>query len=244
MSDHNDPKPTHTSASGKDAAAHDDDFLDSTIDSDDPYESRDQTFGQDNSYDPLSDDLFAQGNTVMFNDEEKQAKRSKWMIIGGVVLVAVALILALKLLAGGSDEPQITTPPAPVKTQPAAAPAADSDELVLLPTEIAVPMPTTQQQAEEQIDALGGEQELLDEQMAMYEDQLATSQKLTELKAAQIAALEKQLSEQSTAAGSSGSSDTKSANAPVAKTAEEADQSSADPAQSSAQAPDSAVKQP
>ena len=52
MSDHNDLKPTHTSASGKDAAAHDDDFLDSTIDSDDSYESRDQTFGQDTAMTP------------------------------------------------------------------------------------------------------------------------------------------------------------------------------------------------
>lgn len=62
MSDHNNPKPTHSSASAKDAPGRDDDFLDSTQETDDFYESTDQTFGQDNSYDPLSDDLFAQGN--------------------------------------------------------------------------------------------------------------------------------------------------------------------------------------
>ena len=203
MSENNDPTKTYTSASDKDADTYEDDFLDST-DSDERFDSSSRSFGQDSSYDPLSDDLFAQGNTVMFNDQEKQAKRSKWMIIGGVVLVAVALILALKLLAGGSEEPQITTPPAPVQAQPDPAPAAESgptaEELDLLPTEIEVPMPNTQQQAEEQIDAFTAEQELLDEQMAMYEEQLATSKKITELKAAQIAALEKQLSQQASAA--------------------------------------------
>lgn len=240
MSDHNNPKPTHSSASAKDAAGRDDDFLDSTQETDDFYESTDQTFGQDNSYDPLSDDLFAQGNTVMFNDEEKQSKRSKWMIIGGALLVAIALILALKLLSGGDDEPQISAAPAPVQTQPAATSAADSDELALLPTEIEVPMPTTQQQAEEQIDAFTGEQELLDEQMAMYEEQLATSQKLTELKAAQIATLEKRLSEQTANTANTGTNDA----TPAAEVAVPSDQTAAAPAQPSVSASSSTAEQP
>ena len=143
MSEHNDPKSPRPFGQGRQAEGYQDDHQDTIIDADEPYSDSSQDYSQDNGYDPLSDDLFAQDDTADFSSEDKQTSKSKWMILVGVILVALALILALRLLGANEQAAQIQTPPEPVQVQQ--APAA-SDELALLPTQIELPMPTNQQQ--------------------------------------------------------------------------------------------------